>query len=254
MSGKTIGHISGGFQRLLLWLEEHAIGILATVALHLLLVSVALILKINAVVRTTSEIPIELLQLPPEEPEDLAASENRQESAQEFVKKMNEEYSIRHIPVNAAEQKAVENIEKMVRDIKTEMNIIDPPDPSETPGETGKEKEESIYDEKYPENSAGERTIYRGPTTVSYELADRRHIWMPVPVYKCSGKGKIVMNIVVNPRGYVLQAEVNRLLSDLSDPCLTDAAKRDAERSRFNDSPAAPAKQYGTITYIFVAQ
>ncbi|MDR0714156.1 MAG: hypothetical protein LBF89_07865 [Bacteroidales bacterium] len=251
MIRKTIDYISHGFQSLLLWLDEHAVGILVTIALHLLLVSIALILKISAFAENLTDIPIEFVQMLPEEQEEPA---NPQESVQEFVEKMNEEYSVRNLPVNTAEQKAVENIEKMVRDIKTEMNIIDPPDLAETSKELEKAKDESVYDEKYPENSAGERTIYRGPTTVSYELAGRRHTWMPVPVYKCSGKGKIVMNIVVNTRGYVLQAEVNKQLSDLSDPCLVDAAKRDAERSRFNDSPAAPAKQHGTITYLFVAQ
>jgi hypothetical protein len=51
-----------------------------------------------------------------------------------------------------------------------------------------------------------------------------------------------------------LSAAINRTSSDSQDPCLTDAAKRDAERSRFNSAPDAPPKQTGSITYIFVAQ
>ncbi|MDR0814928.1 MAG: hypothetical protein LBN37_04150 [Bacteroidales bacterium] len=246
---KVITHIGHRFSGMLLWLEEHSIGILATIAVHLLLVSIALILKITAITEGEYLIIMDSSQIM-DEPEQ---TEVAQETAQEFIQQMNEEYNIRNVPVNTAEKRAVENIDRMVKDIKTEMNIVDPPEPAEEAAQEKEEKAAQIYDEKYPENAMGERTIYKGPTTVSYELSDRRHTWMPVPVYKCPGQGRIVMDIVVNRRGYVIQAEVNKALSD-SDPCLIDAAKRDAERSRFNESPSSPVKQQGSITYSFVAQ
>ncbi|MDR3093808.1 MAG: hypothetical protein LBU62_04095 [Bacteroidales bacterium] len=247
---KVTAHIKRSFSRMLFWLEEHSIGILATIAIHLLLVSVFLVLKITAFTEGEYVITIDSSQIMEEKPEQ---PEVVQETAQEFIQQMNEEYNIRNVPVNTAEKKAVENIDQMVKDIKTEMNIVDPPEPVAEAVQEKEEKTAQIYDEKYPENALGERTIYKGPTTVSYELSDRRHTWMPVPVYKCPGRGKIVVDIVVNPRGYVIQAEVNKALSD-ADPCLIDAAKRDAERSRFSESSSAPAKQQGSITYSFVAQ
>ncbi|MDR2848155.1 MAG: hypothetical protein LBV39_03520 [Bacteroidales bacterium] len=244
-------HIIHGFSGMLLWLEEHSIGILATIALHLLLVSVALIFKITAIAESEYAIVIDNTLIQQDEPEQ---TEVVQENTQEFIQQMNEQYNIRNVPVNTAEKRAVENIEQMVKDIKTEMNIVDPPPPSDDAAQEKEEKAARIYDEKYPENAMGERTIYKGPTTVSYELTDRRHTWMPVPVYKCQGHGKIVLNVVVNRKGYVIQAEINKTLSDSQDPCLADAAKRDAERSRFNEAPSAPAQQQGSITYNFVAQ
>ena len=244
------------FRNFLFWLEEHQIGILSTIAIHLLIISVILILKIRTNIERDCFIMLDLSQITAvmeeEKPEEQRISE------QEFVQNMRQEYHVPNIPVNTASERAVENIEKMVRDIKTEMNITDPKPPQDTPEEIAPkeekllENEAKIYNDQFPVNVAGERTIYTGHTTVSYELSGRRHISMPPPVYKCRSGGKIVVNIVVNNNGYVLTAEINRSKSDSEDSCLTETARRYAERSRFNESPQA--RQQGSITYIFQPQ
>ena len=243
----------------LLWLEEHQIGILATIAVHLLIISVILVLKIRTNVQREYNIMIDLSQIQAimdENPPEVL----QQVSAHEFIQNMQQEYNVpvRNIPVNIAEERAMQNIEKMVREIKAEENIIDPVPPKDTPAETVHreekltENEARIYEDKYPVNAAGERTIYKGATTVSYELSGRRHTWMPAPVYKCRLGGTIVVDIVVNNNGYVLTAEINKSKSSSEDSCLVEAAKRDAERSRFDQSSLA--RQQGSITYIFQAQ
>ena len=243
----------------LLWLEEHQIGILTTIAVHLLIISVILVLKIKTNTERDYNIMIDLMQinaaLEEEKPEE---DTQKQVSAHEFVQTMQQEYNVRNIPVNVAVERAIENIDKMVRDIKTEMNITDPQPLQDVPEEMAQkedkllEDEARIYEDRYPVNADGERTIYKGPTTVSYELSGRRHTWMPAPVYKCRAGGKIVVDILVNNNGYVLTAEINKSKSDSDDPCIVEEAKRNAERSRFNESPKA--KQQGSITYIFQAQ
>ncbi|MDR1154074.1 MAG: hypothetical protein LBL04_05135 [Bacteroidales bacterium] len=247
------------FRDFLLWLEEHQTGILTTVAVHLLIISVVLVLKIRTNAEREYNIMIDLSQInanmEEEEPEEQLQQEM---STQELIQNMRQEYHVRNIPVNTAAERAVENIDKMVRDIKTEMNITDPPPPQDTPEETAPQEEKlleneaRIYEDKYPTDATGERTIYKGPTTVSYELSGRRHAWMPAPVYKCRTGGKIVVDIVVNGNGYVIAAEINKSKSDSENPCIVEAAVRDAERSRFNESSLA--KQQGSITYIFQAQ
>ena len=239
----------------LLWLEEHQIGILSTIIVHLLIISVILILKIRTNVEREYSIMIDFSQIQTTMEEERPV-EQQPTSAQEFVQTMRQEYNVRNIPVNTADERAVENIEKMVRDIKTAENITDPP-PQDVPYEALREEkmpenEARIYEDKYPVNAAGERTIYKGPTTVSYELSGRRHSWMPTPVYKCRAGGKIVVDIVVNGNGYVLTANINKTRSDSEDICLVDEAKQHAERSRFDPSPKAT--QQGTITYIFQPQ
>ncbi len=256
---KIINHITQGFNDLLFWLEEHYIGILTTIALHLFIISIILVLKIRTNAEREYNIVIDLSQIHVTEEQPEQPPTPQEGGAQQYAENQTPEYSIRNIPVNVANERAVENIEKMVRDIKTEMNITDPPPQQEQAEIIEQEKElleneARIYEDKFPANAAGERTVYKGPTTVSYELSGRRHMWMPAPVYKCQGQGKIVVDIVVNPRGYVISAEINKNKSESQDLCLIEAAKRDAERSRFNDSSSAPAKQQGSITYIFIAQ
>lgn len=256
------------FRNFFLWLEEHQIGILSTIAIHLLIVSVILILKIRTNIEREHYYLIDMLQITadmenrqPEEQQQLQMSAQKfaQNEGQEFIQNLRQEYHLSNIPVNVVSERAAENIDKMVRDIKTEMNITDYKPPQDMPEElTYKEdklleNKEKIYDDKFPVNTAGERTIYKeGPTTVSYALSDRRHIWMPIPVYKCRSGGKIVVDIIVNNNGYVLTAEINNSKSDSNDPCLVEAAKKYAERSRFDESPLA--KQQGNITYIFQPQ
>jgi hypothetical protein len=191
--------------------------------------------------------------------EEIKPEDNPQQiNEQEFIKTMKQEYNVPNVPVNTADKRAMENIEKMMRDVKAELNITDLTPPKDAPAEITPqndkllENEARIYDDKYPVNAAGERTVYKGQTTVSYELAGRRHAWMPAPVYKCKMGGTIVVNIAVNGNGYVLTAEIDKTKSNSDDICLVEAAKRDAERSRFNAS--SQARQQGTITYIFQAQ
>jgi uncharacterized membrane-anchored protein YhcB (DUF1043 family) len=254
-----MNNVSTFFRNFLLWLEEHQIGILTTIAVHLLIISVILVLKIRTNVSREYSIMIDLSQIQSFLDEEKPEVQPQQMNAQEFVQTMRQEYNVvRNIPVNQAEARAVENVEKMIRDIKTQENITDPPPPKDTPAETVQKEDKQlkdearIYDDKYPVNTAGERTIYRGPTTVSYELIGRRHTSMPAPVYKCRTGGTIVVNIAVNGNGYVLTAEINKGRSNSEDPCLVEAAKRDAERSRFDQS--SQARQQGSITYIFQAQ
>ena len=236
----------------LLWLEERQIGILTTIALHLFIICAILILKIRTNTGLDYSIMIDLSQINPNI-EELLPEENQQEQIN--VQDFQQAFIVRNIPVNVADQRATESIDRMIREIKAEENIIDPKPPQDVPAETAPKNDpasEKNYDDKFPLNAAGERTIYRGPTTVSYELVGRRHTWMPAPVYKCRSGGTIVVNIVVNGNGYVIAAEINKSKSDSEDPCLVSAAKRDAERSRFNE--ASLARQQGSITYIFQPQ
>ena len=64
---------------------------------------------------------------------------------------------------------------------------------------------------------------------------------------------KVVVTVVVNPQGVVMQAEVVPSLSE-DNEILWRVAKDAANRSRFNEKPDAPSRQKGTITYHFVPQ
>jgi hypothetical protein len=95
---------------------------------------------------------------------------------------------------------------------------------------------------------------YKGPTRIYYNLPGRVHTYLPIPIYKCEGAGKVVLTIEVDPDGTVEKAQVIASQSTTSDPCLVETAISSALVSHFNSDIKAPKIQTGTLTYHFVAQ
>jgi hypothetical protein len=95
---------------------------------------------------------------------------------------------------------------------------------------------------------------YQGPTRIYYDLKERNHMYLPIPIYKCQGAGKVVLLIEVNQKGEVEKASVITSESTTSDPCLVETAVKSAVISRFNADNRAQKIQTGTLSYHFVAQ
>ena len=91
-----------------------------------------------------------------------------------------------------------------------------------------------------------------GTVTVSYSLNNpvRHHRHLDKPAYKCEGGGEVVVNITVDRNGEVIAATV----ASGGDNCMRETALRSARSSTFNIDSSAPARQQGTITYIFIPQ
>jgi hypothetical protein len=95
---------------------------------------------------------------------------------------------------------------------------------------------------------------YRGPTRIYYDLPGRTATYLPIPIYKCQGSGKVVLSIDVNKQGFVEKAQIIAGQSTTSEPCLLETAVSTALISRFNPDVNSPKIQTGTLTYHFVAQ
>lgn len=108
--------------------------------------------------------------------------------------------------------------------------------------------------EKKPKESLKMAANYRGPTRIYYDLQGRNHTYLPIPIYKCQGSGKIVLLIEVNQKGYVETARIIEGESTVRDECLIETATESALVSTFEPDLKAPGTQKGTLTYIFVAQ
>ena len=117
--------------------------------------------------------------------------------------------------------------------------------------ENEKKKEEA---EEKATDSQKMAANFQGPTRIYYDLQGRNHTYLPIPIYKCQGSGKVVLSIEVNQRGYVENASIIEGQSTASDECLIETAVGTALRSRFESNLNAPKIQKGTLTYIFVAQ
>ncbi|HAW64776.1 MAG TPA: energy transducer TonB, partial [Alistipes sp.] len=91
-----------------------------------------------------------------------------------------------------------------------------------------------------------------GPVTVRLDVKDpvRKGSVLEIPAYMCEGGGEVVVEIVVNRAGDITSARVR----SGGDAPMREAALRAARSSRVNIDPEAPARQTGTITYVFIPQ
>lgn len=92
----------------------------------------------------------------------------------------------------------------------------------------------------------------KGRVTVSFSLTNpvRTSRRLVVPAYQCEGGGEVEVTVTVDRSGEVTSAHVERG----GDACMRETALRAARASLFNIDPSAPARQQGTITYIFIPQ
>lgn len=94
---------------------------------------------------------------------------------------------------------------------------------------------------------------YKGPAVISYYLKDRKAIWLPVPAYKCQFGGQVVVDIEVDGFGAVKKANIDEKNS-VKDDCINSSAIHAAMESTFTSASTDENHQKGSITYLFVPQ
>lgn len=119
--------------------------------------------------------------------------------------------------------------------------------------QSGRKPEKQSNDRRGAEGQKAQTANYKGSVSVEWDLPDRTDVYMHVPAYQCQNAGMVVVAIVVNRNGRVIQASVDKITSS-DDPCIGDMAVKAAMASSFNASASAPERQRGTITYTFKAQ
>ncbi len=90
-----------------------------------------------------------------------------------------------------------------------------------------------------------------GGNGISFSLAGRSPVALPVPTFNTQKEGRVVVRVRVDRKGKVVFAEPGVKGSTTLDKDLLAAAKRAALASSFNNKSDAPAMQEGTITYVF---
>jgi hypothetical protein len=237
------------------WMQEHASGILGTIAFHMLLVVIFLIIKISS-----EKSYLDSIILFDIEEETAEEQVTERVTDPEFDQRLASyiEQASSNVPVNLARNVEEEiSTQKYVQELEQEMNQ-NRPESWEEMQERLKELEEISQEELIMEGKDDARPQesepYTGPTNIYYSLENRYHLRLPVPVYKCEGSGLVEVSIVVDQRGRVVQAEVNQPGASSDENCLEEAAKNAALRTRFNTDYMAANRQVGTITYHFIAQ
>ena len=243
--------------------EGRLVGILGTVILHLIAGIIFMSFQIRSLnVENRDMFAIEFL------PEEIKADEELKEVPVTSIEKVLQgDEEMLNIARNLA-KKADPRINKddYIDQVKEELiksgklsanNYID-----EQKQNTRKPDENLAFNdeskvkdtEDKPTESQQMAANYDGPTRIYYELANRTHTYLPIPIYKCQGSGKVALSIEVNQRGSVEKTQVIGSESTTTDQCLIEAAVKAAVITRFNSDMKAPKIQTGTITYHFVAQ
>jgi hypothetical protein len=236
-------------------------AIMATVIIHLTVAVIFVSVKISALQR---EIAAEIILAIEEEMPDpvmekaleLAKRDQLQDLSPEEMVNVIKNLADKPLDIDPKEYEEMVKEELVKSGLLNEKNFINDRKIAEEAGmeEIAIPKEELTPKVTEKEEKQQEKGTFRGPTRIYYDLANRRHVFLPVPIYKCQGAGQITLAIVVDRSGNVIKAEPASKLSSTKDPCLTETAVEHAFKSRFNADQSAPEKQAGFLTFVFVSQ
>lgn len=238
-------------------IHENIYGILGTLAFHMILVIIFLMIKISSTRNLIdSLIMIEFEESEIQEDLDYTLTERDIEFEQYVADYLENARS--NIPVNIAER-----VDEQLSTNRYVDEVLDELD--ENRNEDWLKSQEKLQDlldresddmivENEDQQALDDPGTFEGKTNIFYSLENRYHLRLPVPVYKCEGESVVEVQILVDQRGMVVQAQVPDLGDSMNEICLAEAAKSAALKTRFNSNFEAPLRQQGTITYYFQAQ
>lgn len=221
-------------------------AILGTVAVHLFVLFVLLMVKFDKVKTVHQE---KMLIEFSEEIEHKSIEEIIEESKPELKDEpvLNQE-ELKNIAVNTAEKFDDEiSTEKFEQQLMEELGMLD-----DEPDEALDAGDVAVQSEKPEEMDKKEPEPFKGKTRIEYFLENRKHKYLYRPIYKCQAGGTVVVDIVVNQKGEVVNASVKE--SNTNEYCVLQTALEASRATTFNTDYNADARQKGTIKYIFTAQ
>jgi hypothetical protein len=247
-------------------LDGKIVGILGTVIIHLVAAIIFMFFQIRTLnIDHSNEFTIEFAEYVPLEPDEQEKIIELPATSIESILQGDDDMLniARNLANRPEEQINPDDYIDMVKDelIKSgklgEDNYIDEwKRLKETAEEENMEYDNRAAEakEEKPDESEVMAANYQGPTRIYYDLAGRNHTYLPIPIYKCEGSGKVVLTILVNQKGIVEEARVIESEVTATDQCLIETAISTALISRFNQDLYSPKIQAGTLTYHFVAQ
>jgi TonB family protein len=246
--------------------EGKITGILGAIIIHLVAAIIFMVVQIGSlkITERKKEYQIALEELPEAEKKEKPA-DNRLYSVEKIFQGDQE---VLNIARNLANQPDVKiNAEDYIDKVKEELiesgklgkdNYIDEQKKARENKQDGDvsllKKEEGVKEPDKPKDSQEIAAKFSGPTRIYYYLPGRTHTYLPIPIYKCEGSGKVVLKIEVNSKGVVISAKIIETESTTNDPCLIETAVSAALISKFNPDINAQKTETGTLTYHFVAQ
>lgn len=235
-------------------LRDNLAGILITVSIHLAVIIVLLLTVVEPKIKE-QEASYELDFSKTDAQEKIEKEIERRKALNDRLEKMLRDNGVdaepvRNVTVDRARLKDDRgtDAEKLYRDAERIQKQYE---------EIMSRKDDGFVAMKEPRSHKKEETqeqnVYSGPSVLSYEVPGRKGSYLPIPAYKCMGEGEVTVNICVDPQGKVTGASIKDDVST-DDACLRDYALKAARRSLFSKKTDAPSKEWGYITYRFIAQ
>ena len=239
-------------------IRNNLTGILGTIAFHLAIAVILMIIKVSSAKSGLESIIFLDLSGEPVKEEILNADIPVDPKVEQLVEDMLAE-ARRNIPVNVATRMGEEiSTEKYIEQLEKDLDGSRPDgyyQQQESMKELIEQNEQAdMYVPPEKKEKEQENKLYEGFTTIYYSLENRYHLYLPVPVYKCEGAGEITVTIAVDQIGRVVQVDAGGEPDDPNELCFQEAAKRSALAAKFNADFNAPLRQKGSITYQFIAQ
>ena len=229
-------------------------GIYITAIIHLAVIIILLLLKIDAVNSTDfyvldySEMKPPEIKKKPDQPKQVELSREELERLIAAASQGDQE-AMKSIAVNAGlKDDRGTNADELYKEHERILQEI-------REGQKNQPKEDDRVETGGPEedkNDSGQTRPYSGPSVLSWELEGRQAVRLPIPAYRCYGAGDVTVIITVNSLGQVTAAKVDDLSSS-SDGCLRQRSLEAARQSKFSRDDARET-QMGTIVYRFIAQ
>lgn len=235
--------------------KRNIYGVMGTLLFHIFLVGVFILAEMD-IKREMQEDAI-LIDFPLEEMEEPVLEEKTETPENQNVQQagsrsnipssanpVNNRSSARERFFDESYEQEIENARKLVSDVNQQL-AKDIPDLSKI------RMPEQVTEGMDPDSI--KNIVYSGDSNIEYDLANRYHLRLPIPIYLAKGGGTVIVDITVNRQGRVVSAAPRRNGS-VNDPLIIMYAEAAAQRTLFNNDPSAPASQKGTIRYTFVAQ
>jgi hypothetical protein len=239
-------------------------GVMGTLAFHMIVLIFLLSFKLHT--KTNFFEPEISVEITPELARQIL--EEKEEEIEKTIEEKNSEIKesvdklLRSIAVNQNIEKSnsdpKQKVEDMIDEIKKSLDEFGSDDSFGGNNGIKEYKKDSLtiaeQREKQRMLDSLQSIEYSGPSSVYYSLQGRNKVFLPIPVFKCEGEGKIVVQIYVNRSGRVIESKILKNKCSIQDDCLFDAALESSAKTRFNSSNSCPEKQEGTITYHFIKQ
>jgi hypothetical protein len=242
------------------FVKSNLTAILYTIIFHLLILIVLVFTKVEGL-KQDHELGVMLDFTEEVSLEDLLKEENIEVPAEwiEKVYKARQEASNRAVNLNDEVNQQI-STEEYLKDLLDELESQKDEDFRKNREKLEEIISSSLFEEEAPveKEPQDKDEHYTGPTTITYEFIDapknRKKRNLTIPVYRCEGSAKVIVDLIVRQDGSVSGVSVVSAETSDDPGCFIEAAEKASASSTFHSDFNAPVKHRARITYQFVAQ